>query len=183
MFDIVLTAEGLSPGRLFGLDQQTLLQAGSHLLNVGLLAIVLSWLLYKPVRNMMQKRTERIRDQLDHAADELAKAGELKALYEQKLRDIEKEKDVIIDAARKQATDTGRRLVEEAKEEAETVKTRAHANVEMEWEHAQSGMKQAILEVSAAMAGKMVAAALNKEAQEKLFDETMAELEGTSWRS
>jgi F-type H+-transporting ATPase subunit b len=169
--------------RMFGLDGQTLLQVIAQIINVGVLAFVLTKLLYKPVQAFMAKRGERIREQLDHALDESNKAGELKSLYEQKLKDIEREKDGILDAARKQAIETGRQLVEEAKTEAETVKARAHANVEMEWEHAQNGMKQAILEISAAMAGKMVAAALNKEAQEKLFDETMAELEGTSWRS
>jgi F-type H+-transporting ATPase subunit b len=184
LFNIVLAAaDGVTPGRLFGLDMQTLIQVGIHFFNVGLLAFILAKLLYKPIREMMAKRSERIRGQLDHAADEMVKAQELKALYEQKLREIEKQSDGIIDEARKKATETKNQILAEAKAEAETAKSRAQATIEMEWERAEEQMKLAILEVSAVMAGKMVSVAMNKETHEKLFDETMAELEGTSWRN
>ena len=66
MFNFVLAE--IPPGRMFGLDMQTLIQVGPQLLNVGILAFFLSWLLYKPVRAFMAKRSERIAGQLEHAA-------------------------------------------------------------------------------------------------------------------
>ena len=52
----------------------------------------------------------------------------------------------------------------------------------MEWERAESEMRTAIIDVSAMMAEKFVTLAINKETHDKLFNETMADLEGMSWR-
>ena len=181
MFTIVLAS--VPEGRLFGLDSQTLVQIIAQLINVCLLAFVLSKLLYKPVGEFMAKRSERIRDQLEHAADESAKAHELRTLYEQKLQEVDRERDAILDKAHRQAVENSRQLVAEAKTEADAIKTRSQDNVKMEWERAQAEMKLAILEISAAMAEKMVTLSIDKGTHERLFDETMAELEGVSWRS
>jgi F-type H+-transporting ATPase subunit b len=165
------------------LNSQTLIQIVSHLINVGLLAFILSKILYKPVQNFMGKRSERIAGQLEFAAEEEAKAVELKALYEKKLRDIDAERGAILDEARKQAIDTSRQLLAEAKEEADSVRAKAQANVSMEWERAQEELKRAILEVSTAMTAKFITGTMDAETQEKLFAETVAELGELSWRS
>ena len=168
--------------RLFGLDTQTFIQVGANLFNVALLAAVLSWLLYKPVRNFMRKRADRIQGQLTQAEDEMAKAMELKLLYEQKIEEVQREREEILGEARKIAAETGQRLVTEAKKEADAIKARASANVEMEWDRAQTEMRTAIIEVSAVMAEKFMSRAMNKETHDKLFSETMADLEGMTWR-
>jgi F-type H+-transporting ATPase subunit b len=165
------------------LNSQTLILVASHLVNVGLLAFILTKLLYKPVRKFMAARSERIAGQLSHAAEETAKAAELKILYEQKLREIEAERDVILDTARKQAVDSSRQLLAEAKEEADAVRAKAQANVAMEWESAQAEMKRAIIEVSAAMTAKFIAQAMDDDTRDKLFAETVKELGDLSWRS
>jgi len=164
------------------LDQQTLIQIIANLVNLGVLSFVLAFLLYRPIRDILRKRTERIQGQLAQAEDEMLKATEMKNLYEQKLEDVAKERDDILSEARKLAADASQRLVTEAKKEAEAVRTRAAANVEMEWERAQSEMRDVIIEVSAVMAEKFVTLAINKETHDRLFSETMADLEGMKWR-
>jgi F-type H+-transporting ATPase subunit b len=168
---------------VFMLNSQTLIQVVSHIINVGLLAFILSKLLYKPVQKFMAGRSERVAGQLEHAAGEAAKAEELKTLYEQKLKEIDAERDGILDEARKQAVETSRELLAEAKAEADAVRSKAQANVEMEWERAQSEMKRAILEVSAAMTAKFIARTMDDETRESLFAETVKELGDLSWRS
>ena len=164
------------------MDQQTLIQIIANLVNLGVLSFVLAFLLYRPIRDILRKRTERIQGQLAQAEDEMLKATEMKNLYEQKLEDVAKERDDILSEARKLAADASQRLVTEAKKEAEAVRTRAAANVEMEWERAQSEMRDVIIEVSAVMAEKFVTLAINKETHDRLFSETMADLEGMKWR-
>jgi F-type H+-transporting ATPase subunit b len=179
-FAIVLSA--VPEGRMFGVDMATIGSMLLTLLNMSVLAIVLTKLLYKPVQNFLKKRTDRIQGQLHQAEQDMAKAAELKQQYEQKIADADRERDTIIEEARKIAAETSRQIVADAKKEAEAIKTRATANVDLEWEQAQSGMRNAIIEVSAIMAEKMVTLAINKEMQDKLFDETMAELEGMPWK-
>lgn len=171
------------PGRVFGMDGQTFLQALAHLINLGILAFIMAKLLYKPVRNIMRKRTERIQGQITQAEEEMAKATELKLLYEQKIEEVQQERDEILGEARKLAAETSRRLISEAKKEADAIKERASANIELEWERAESEMRTAIIDISSVMAEKFVMLAINKETQDKLFDETMADLEGMPWIS
>ena len=178
----VETASELPPGRVFGIDQTTLINIVFNLLNVAVLAAVLAFLLYKPVRNILSKRTNKIQGQLIQAEEELEKATELRRSYEQKMEEVERERDEILSKARKDADDISRRKVAEAKKEADTIKERAAANVEMGWERAENDMRTAIIDVSAVMAEKFVSLAINKETHDKLFEETISDLEGITWR-
>ena len=177
-----MLASPVEPGRLFGIDQQTFVAVLANLINLGILGLVMAFLLYKPVRNILRKRTERIQGQLAQAEDEMEKAKELKLQYERKIADVARERDDILSEARKLAADASQRLVAEARKEAEAIKSRASVNVEMEWERAESEMRTAIIDVSALMAEKFVALAINKETHDKLFEDTMADLEGMKWR-
>ena len=180
---ILSSAEKLvPPGRPFGLDDQTLVQIVANWVNFSILVIVMAFLLYRPVRDILRKRTERIQGQLKQAEEEMAKASELKLLYEQKLGDIDREREEILVDARKLAAESGRKIVAEAKKEAEAVRERAAANVEMEWERAESDMRTAIIDVSATLAEKFVNLAINKETHDRLFAEAMSDLEGMTWR-
>ena len=169
-------------GRLFDIDMITVISAGANLVNVAVLAAVLAYLLYKPVRNILHKRTEKIQGQLATAEGEMTRAMELKRHYEQKLEDIDREREEILVEARKQASETGRRLVAEAKVEADSIRERAAANVEMEWERAETQMRTAIIDVSSAMAEKFVSVAISKETHADMFAEAMSDLEGMTWR-
>jgi len=167
---------------LFSMELQTVLQAVANIINVGVLAAILSYLLYKPVRDILNKRTNRIQGQLMQAEEELEKATELRRKYEQRMEEVEREREDILSEARKIAADSGKRLLADAKKEADTIKERAAANVEMEWERAENDMRTAIIDVSAVMAEKFVSLAINKETHDKLFEETISDLEGMTWR-
>jgi len=177
----VTAAADLPPGRVFGIDQQTLIQIIAGVFNVAVLAAVLAFLLYRPVRDVLKKRTERINGQLIQANEELEKAAELRATYTQKMEEIERERDEILMEARKTAADSSRRLISEAKKDADAIKERAVASVKMEWERAENDMRTAIIDVSAVMAEKFVTLAIDKDTQDKLFDETAADLEDMKW--
>ena len=185
-FDSILSfaavVSDLPPGRVFGIDQATLINIVANVTNVAILAAALAYLLYRPVRNILNKRTTKIQGQLIQAEEELEKATELRRKYEQKMEEVEREREEILSEARKVAADSGRRLIAEAKKEADTVRERAAANVEMEWERAENDMRTAIIDVSAVMSEKFVKLAINKETHDKLFEETISDLEGMKWR-
>jgi len=168
--------------RLFGLDLNTFIQVGANLVNLIILALVLSFLLYKPVRNFLRKRTERIQGQIAEAAEEMTKASELKLLYEKKLEEVQNERDEILSEANRLAAEKSQRLLTEARKEADAIRSRATANAEMEWERAQSEMRNAIIEVSSVIAEKFVTLAINKETHDRLFEEALTDLEGVKWR-
>ena len=182
-FTTFALAAAVPEGRLFGLDQQTLIQFGINLFNVILLAIILAKLLYNPVRNMLRKRADRIRGQIEHAASEMAKANEIKHEYEQKRLDIEREQEVILESARRIATDTGRMIISEAKREADAIRARATANIEFEKERAREDMRLAIIDISKAMTEMYLQRAINADDHNRFFADAMSELEDASWRN
>jgi len=177
-----MAANELPPGRVFGIDEALLPSILFNLFNVAVLAVIIAFLLYRPVREILQKRTTRIEGQLKQAEEEMAKATELKQSYEKKMYEVEREREEILSEARKYAAESSRRLIDDAKIEADAVRTRTAKNVEMEWERAESDMRTAIIEVSAVMAEKFVSLAINKETHDRLFNETIADLEGMTWR-
>ena len=168
--------------RLFGLDTNTFISVAANLVNLIILALILTRFLYKPVRNFLRKRTDRIQGQIAEAADELAKAEALKLLYETKLDEVQKERDEILSEANRIAAEKSQRLITEAKKEADAIRARATTNVEMEWERAESEMRNAIIEVASVMAEKFVTLAINKETQDQLFEQALSNLEGVKWR-
>jgi len=176
-------SESPPPGRVFGLDKDTLIGVGLQLFNAALLAVVLSRILYKPVRNFMGKRAERISSQLSQAEEGVAEANRLKAQYEQKLADIELERIEILDAAREIAVEKNKQMMEEGRKEVATLKERASADVQRERERLREEISLHILEVSLEIASKFVQHTIDKETQDRMFEETIAELEETTWLS
>ena len=177
--ELISATQSLPP---FGMDANTVISAVSNLINVGILAVVMALLLYRPVREVLRKRTERIQKQLQQADDEMTKAVELRQQYERKIEEIDREREELLNEARKQATESGRRLLSDAKAEADAVKERAARTVEMEWERAETQMRTVIIDVSSAMAEKFVTLAINKETHDNLLNEAVSDLEGMTWR-
>ena len=179
----LLAAAAIPEGRVFGLDQQTLISTGIQLLNACILAAVLSYILYKPVRNFLSKRAERIHTQLRTAEENVAKAEDLKAQYEQKLDDIERERVEIIESAQKQASEKSRQMLESAQKEAAALRERATQELIGERERVNEEIKTHIIEVASVLAEKFVTFSMDEETMDRLFDETVAELEDASWQA
>jgi F-type H+-transporting ATPase subunit b len=165
---------------ILNLDAQNFIDAVPNLLNFILLAILLTWLLYKPVKKVLQARADRVEGDMKDAALSKATAEELKTQYEQKVRDIETERAAILDEARKLASENRDRILETAKAEATDVKARAERDIATEKEQLKGAVHQAIIDISADMAAKLISATIDKNAHDKLFSEAMTELEATT---
>lgn len=172
---ILLTA-GAPNERVFGLDATLLQTIGFTALSVAVLAFALSKLLYKPVRNYLQKRADRVNNQLADAEQAVADANELKVKHDSMVKGVEAEKDEILESARKLAVEKRNQIMADAKAEADAAKARAQAQIDMDMGRAEAQMKHAIIEVATAMAEKYVTLSLDKDVHDRLFAEAMAEL-------
>ena len=104
--------------RLFDLDLQLIADSAFTAVNVLILFIIASYLFFDPVRNFLQSRQSRIKNDLATADMEKNQAMQMKAEYEAKLKEINKEAEEILSDARKKAMKNEARIVEEAKAEA-----------------------------------------------------------------
>jgi len=165
---------------LIDMDPQMFTDMVPNLLNFIVTAAFITYLLYKPVKRILQARADRVEAEIKDAALNKASAEELKAQYEQKVRDIETERASILDEARKQANDKRAQILDEAKAEAQDVKDRASKDIAVEREQIKGAVHQAIIDISTDMAAKLISATIDKNAHDRLFSEAMAELEATT---
>ena len=169
--------------RLFTLDAQLLFDTLVMALSMLFLFTLLSYLLFNPVRDMLEKRKQRIVDDREAAKREKEEATSYKQEYEKKLQEVDKEVQVILSEARKKAMKNENAIIAEAKEEAARIMARANAEIELEKKRALDDMKQEMIAIASMMAQKVVSASIDTEVQESLIDETLKEMGENTWLS
>ena len=169
--------------RLFTLDAQFLFDAVVLALSMLVLVFLMSYLFFNPVRDMLEKRKQRVLEEQETAKQNRQEAIVYKEEYEQKLKDIHKEAEVILSEARKKAVNNEAKIVAEAKEEAARIIERAHAEIELEKKHALDDMKQEMITIATMMAQKVIASSIDLSIQESLIDDTLKEIGEQTWQN
>ena len=169
--------------RLFDLDFQLLADSALMISAVFALFLVASYFLFNPVREMMKKRSDKIKDELDDAAKSQEDAAALKEEYENKLKDIDKEAEKILSDARRRALENENKIVANAKEEAAAIIERARTEAELEKQKAADDMKREMVVLASMMAGKVVKASIDTTVQESLINDTLKEIGESTWQS
>lgn len=169
--------------RLIGFDPQLLHEAVLTGINIFILFFALSYLLFNPARDFLEKRRKKIAEELDQAAQNQKSAAEMKAEYEAKLKAVDKEAEAILEEARRKAKRRGAEIIDEAKAEAARIVERAGKEIELERKKALDEMKQEVVSIASLMAGKVVAASIDTKVQDALIDETLKEMGEHTWQS
>ena len=108
-------------------------------------------------------------------------ADALRAEYEEKLKNIDKEAEVILSDARKKALENENRIIAEAKEEAAAIIRHAKAEAELEKRKAADDVKKEMISIASMMAGKVTAGAIDASIQDSLVEETLKEIGENTW--
>lgn len=173
---------------LFNLDAQLLFDTVLLAVAVFFLFMLMSYLLFNPARKLLKDRQDRIESDINTAVADKESAAALKAEYEGKLKDIDKEAEAILTEARQKALKNQNKIVDDAKEEASRIIKRAREEAELEKKHAmddmkQDDMKQEMIQIASLMAQKAVAASITTDIQDTLVEETLKEMGESTWLS
>ena len=169
--------------RLFDLDLQLLADSVLTMIAVLVLFVLASYLLFNPVREFLKKRQDKIKSDIDSAIEDKESAKQLREEYEAKLKDIDKEADEILSAARKKALANEAKIVAEAKEEAARIIARANEEATLEKKRAVDDVKKEMITIASAMAAKVVSASIDTTIQDSLVEETLKEMGDSTWLS
>lgn len=169
--------------RLFNLDAQLLHDVVLMAIAVFFLFLFMSKMLFNPVRKMMSDRKDKIAGELEDAAKNQEDAAALKAEYQAKLKDIDKEAEQILSEARKKAQQNASRIESEAKEEAARIIRNANEEAVLSRKRAMDEVKQEMIAVASMMAAKVVAANIDATIQDRLVEETLKEMGDSTWQS
>ena len=180
---MILLSGGESMERLFGLDFQLIADALLMIIAVFILFLLMSYLLFNPARKLLNDRREKIRGDLENAAKDKEDAAALKAEYDSRLANVNKEADEILSDARRRGLANENQIIAQAKEEASRIIERARVEAELEKQKMADEVKKEIVSVASLMAGKLVAASIDPAVQAQLIDETLKEMGEGTWQN
>lgn len=172
-----------SYSRIFGLDMQLLADAAITALAVFILFLFLSKLLFNPVRTLLETRQEKVVADLEDARKAKDESVRIKEEYADKLKNVNKEAESILSETRKKALLQEREIVEEAKEEAHRIRVRADKEIALEKNKVKDEVKQEMITIASAMAGKIVQTSISAQQQDSLIEETLKEMGDSTWQS
>ncbi len=140
------------------------------LLNLLILFLLFKKFLFGPVNKMLAKRQSEIDSRYD-AADEAKRAAEEeKLLWDEKIGTVKAESDEIIKKAQDSAKRQGETIVTKAKEQADGIIRQAETQAQLEMKKAEEGIKKEIVEVSTALANKLLEREINVDDHRDLID-------------
>ena len=152
--------------RIFGLDPQLLFQVAFQMLAIFILFLLASYLLLDPVRKILNDRKERVMKEQKEAKESREQAVRFKDEYDTKLKRIDKEAEQILSDARKKAMQRENEIIADARAEAARI---------------MDEVKQEIITVAALMSEKIIAASVDEETQNALFEQTLKEMGDKTW--
>jgi F-type H+-transporting ATPase subunit b len=144
-----------------------------QLVNFVLLFVLLYFIAYKPIRRMLDERSNRIKvsmDQAEQIKEQMVKTDEQ---VRQQLEAARMEGQNMLT----QAGQIGERLKEEAREEArheaEITIARARTEIQRERDQAIEELKRQFVDLAITAAEKVISETLDKEKHRRLIDEVL----------
>ncbi len=173
----------LMQDRIFGLDLQLLADVLVTALAIFVLFFALSYLLFNPARELLKKRQQKLADEMAESRKNLDEAASYREEYDAKLKNANLEAAEILEDTRKRALRKKEEIVGEAKTEASRIVARAEQEAELEKNKVRDEVKQEMISVAAAMAGKIVASSIDPKTQEQMVKDTLEEMGEDTWLS
>ena len=140
------------------------------LLNLLILFLMFKKFLFKPVNNMLAKRQGEIDAQYEAADNAKKLAEEDQQMWNEKIGTVKAETDAMIKKAQDSAKRQGESIVSKAKEQADGIIRQAETQAELEMKKAEEGIKKEIVEVSTALANKLLEREINADDHRDLID-------------
>ena len=146
------------------------------LLNLLLIFLILKKFFYKPVQNVFAQRRAILDKQYADAKKAEDEALENKAEWEAKMQGAEEKAQSIVKEATVLSERRSEKIIEEAKEKADTIVRGAQAEATLERKKATEDIKREIVDVSSCLSEKILEREINKEDHKKLIDSFISEI-------
>lgn len=126
------------------------------IINVLVLFFVLRALLFKPVTNFIQQRSTKIKNSLEEAERERAKAQELRDQGDIIIWDAASQADLIINSAKLKADEYHTAALEKTRAEVEAMLANGRRRIEAEASEAAAALRQETAVLAASIANRLL---------------------------
>lgn len=161
----LLTPMGINPGLLV-----------THTLNFLLIAFILRMTLWQPAVNMLDERSTKIQKGLEDAAAAAKARQNAEDEADKILQEARTEKQQILTEARQQAETVQSQMEEDAREEAQRIREEARKDAQAEKEAELAQLRDQVIQIATAVAGRIVEEELDQDAQRELVSKFFTKL-------
>ena len=148
-----------------------------RVMNFVVLAVALVFILRKPLSQALGSRIKGIKEQLEDLEARKGEAEKKLAEYNEKLAQLEKEAEKIVEDYIKQGQEAKARILKEAESAAEKLKAQARRNIDHEFEQAKMKLQQEIFEKSLVKAEEIIKSKFSGEDQSRIVDDYLKKVE------
>ena len=148
-----------------------------QIVNFVLLSYILYRVLYRPLRNIMEKRRRLVMEDIDRAVRMKEDAVTMKEKYEKLLKELDAQKRREIEKAVEQAEEAKNAILERASREAGEEKEKAAAVIENERREMMAALRADAADVSAELASRLLAPLADETLHGKLVEIMLKDLE------
>ena len=152
----------------------------AYIINFTILVVLLRMFLYKPVTAMLAQRQQRISNALAAASRAAEEAAQQRVAFE---KELAKARQSSLEEARKAAESTEKmrqEILESARREVEEIKAKAREDANLERQQVMADLQKQAAELAMQITTKVVGEAVDANAQRKLVNQFLAELEDAS---
>jgi F-type H+-transporting ATPase subunit b len=140
-----------------------------------ILLVILRFAAYKPIVRMLDERSRRIKESMEHAEE--VKQASLRAEEEvgKRLEEASREGQARIERAIKAGDELKQKAEADAHKEALTLIERARVDIRQERDAAIDGVRREFADLTVLAAGKVIERSLDKAQHRELIDSVLAE--------
>ena len=142
-----------------------------YLIVFSILLLAVKHYAWGPVKDMMEKRRQKVIVDLDQAASDRKKAETLANEREAALKNSRQEATQILSDAKSNAQKTGKQIVSEAMAEASAIREKAKADAAQAETDALNEAREEVADLSVTIAEKVIAKNLSAADQKDLVDQ------------
>ncbi|MBI2441144.1 MAG: F0F1 ATP synthase subunit B [Lentisphaerae bacterium] len=145
-----------------------------------LIGLTLLWLIaYKPLKAIFQARIDKIRGDLQAAADARREMEEQQKAYAEQMAKLTDQSQELLRQATREGAQLREEIVRSAREQGEALIKRAEEIIAIEKAKAIKELRQEVLDISLRVTEKVVTQMADTKLQQSMVDQVFAELETT----
>ncbi len=148
-----------------GIDWQVLT---AQLINYGILLVALSVLLYRPILKLLDERRERIAKSMEDAKKIDQKLKEIEKERQQVMRELDAKASALLADAKKQAEGAKAEMVASTQKEVEGLLERGRKQLEDERRRMVTDLEKTVASVSVELAGKILQREFTPDDQKRI---------------
>lgn len=147
-----------------------------QILSFLVLVLILAKYAWKPLMGMMEKRRQLVEDNLAFAESERQEAEKIRRENQAEMLKVRQEAQAVIEKATKNSEERAAEIIDKARMETEKMKQTALQDIVRERDKAIAEVRAQVIDMSVAVAGKIIQRKLDIEGQEMLIDQFIQEV-------